>query len=140
MSKQEIREEMKESKATRRSRRVSGASSETRSTETVEGGPDGDRRHRESDPLRRRDSIVTSRRCSEGSRKGKNYSRCDTRKGDRAQVPIVENPAAGAGTLQGRGSRQEIPAHLYRAVAEILAYIYRLMKGRLPAHDSSDQP
>ena len=27
---------------------------------------------------------------------------------------------------------QEIPADLYRAVAEILAYIYRLMNGRLP--------
>ncbi len=26
---------------------------------------------------------------------------------------------------------QEIPAHLYRAVAEVLAYIYRLMGGRL---------
>jgi type III secretion system FlhB-like substrate exporter len=27
---------------------------------------------------------------------------------------------------------QEIPAHLYRAVAEILAYVYKLMSGRLP--------
>ena len=27
---------------------------------------------------------------------------------------------------------QEIPVHLYRAVAEILAYIYRLMNGRAP--------
>ena len=27
---------------------------------------------------------------------------------------------------------QEIPVHLYRAVAEILAYIYRLMNGRMP--------
>jgi type III secretion system FlhB-like substrate exporter len=28
---------------------------------------------------------------------------------------------------------QEIPGDLYRAVAEVLAYIYRLMHGRLPA-------
>jgi type III secretion system FlhB-like substrate exporter len=28
---------------------------------------------------------------------------------------------------------QEIPAQFYRAVAEILAYIHRLMNGRLPA-------
>jgi len=27
---------------------------------------------------------------------------------------------------------QEIPPHLYRAVAEILAYIYKLMHGKLP--------
>jgi flagellar biosynthetic protein FlhB len=27
---------------------------------------------------------------------------------------------------------QEIPPHLYRAVAEILAYIFRLMNGRMP--------
>ena len=27
---------------------------------------------------------------------------------------------------------QEIPAELYRAVAEILAYIFKLMNGRLP--------
>ena len=29
-------------------------------------------------------------------------------------------------------SGQEIPPHLYRAVAEILAYIFKLMNGRLP--------
>jgi type III secretion system FlhB-like substrate exporter len=27
---------------------------------------------------------------------------------------------------------QEIPPHLYRAVAEILAYIFKLMHGRRP--------
>ena len=27
---------------------------------------------------------------------------------------------------------QEIPPHLYRAVAEILAYIFKLMNGRMP--------
>ena len=27
---------------------------------------------------------------------------------------------------------QGIPAHLYRAVAEILAYIFKLMNGKLP--------
>jgi flagellar biosynthetic protein FlhB len=48
------------------------------------------------------------------------------------QVPIIENPPLARALYQNAEVGQEIPADLYRAVAEILAYIYRLMGGRLP--------
>jgi flagellar biosynthetic protein FlhB len=65
--------------------------------------------------------------------KGKNYLAARIRK--RAmdnQVPIVENPPLARALYSSVDVGQEIPSHLYRAVAEILAYIYRLMNGRLP--------
>ena len=48
------------------------------------------------------------------------------------QIPIVENKPLAQALYKNVEVGQEIPAHLYRAVAEILAYIYRLMqpKGR----------
>jgi len=48
------------------------------------------------------------------------------------QIPIVENKPLAQALYKSVDIGQEIPAHLYRAVAEILAYIYRLMhpKGR----------
>lgn len=49
------------------------------------------------------------------------------------EVPIIENPPLAQALYKSSDVGQEIPAHLYRAVAEILAYIYRLMGGRLPA-------
>jgi flagellar biosynthetic protein FlhB len=65
--------------------------------------------------------------------KGKNYlaQRIRTRAIEH-QVPIVENPPLARALYNSADVGQEIPAHLYRAVAEILAYIYRLMNGRLP--------
>ncbi len=45
-------------------------------------------------------------------------------------VPIVENPPLAHALYQSVDVGQEIPVHLYRAVAEILAYIHRLNKGR----------
>jgi flagellar biosynthesis protein FlhB len=48
------------------------------------------------------------------------------------QVPIVENPPLAQALYRSVDVGQEIPAHLYRAVAEILAYVYKLMNGRLP--------
>ncbi|MFB3776038.1 MAG: flagellar biosynthesis protein FlhB [Bryobacteraceae bacterium] len=48
------------------------------------------------------------------------------------QVPLFENPPLAQALYKTVKVGQEIPAHLYRAVAEILAYIYRLMNGRLP--------
>ncbi len=48
------------------------------------------------------------------------------------QVPVVENPPLAQALYKYCDVGREIPAHLYRAVAEILAYIYRLMNGRLP--------
>jgi flagellar biosynthetic protein FlhB len=43
------------------------------------------------------------------------------------QIPIVENPPLARALYQAADVGQEIPVNLYRAVAEVLAYIYRLM-------------
>jgi flagellar biosynthetic protein FlhB len=45
------------------------------------------------------------------------------------QVPIIENPPLAQALYKAVDVGQEIPPHLYRAVAEILAYIFKLMKG-----------
>jgi flagellar biosynthetic protein FlhB len=47
-------------------------------------------------------------------------------------VPIVENRPLAQALYKSVEVGQEIPPHLYRAVAEILAYIYRIMNGKLP--------
>lgn len=65
--------------------------------------------------------------------KGKNYLAQRIRKiAIENQVPIVENAPLAQALYKSVEVGQEIPADLYRAVAEILAYIYRLMGGRLP--------
>jgi flagellar biosynthetic protein FlhB len=65
--------------------------------------------------------------------KGKNYLALRIReRAIRHQVPVVENPPLAQALYKSAAVGQEIPAHLYRAVAEVLAYIYRLMNGRLP--------
>jgi flagellar biosynthesis protein FlhB len=46
------------------------------------------------------------------------------------QVPVVENKPLAQALYKHVEVGQEVPAHLYRAVAEILAYIYRLMQPR----------
>jgi len=46
------------------------------------------------------------------------------------QVPIVENPPLAQALYKAAEVGQEIPVQLYRAVAEILAYVYRMMRGR----------
>jgi len=48
------------------------------------------------------------------------------------QVPIIENPPLAQALYKSVEVGQEIPPHLYRAVAEVLAYIFKLMNGRLP--------
>ena len=64
--------------------------------------------------------------------KGKNYLALRIReKAIENQVPIIENPPLAQALYKSVEVGQEIPPHLYRAVAEILAYIYRLMNGRL---------
>ncbi len=64
--------------------------------------------------------------------KGKNYLAQRIRqRAVEHQVPIIENPPLAQALYRSVEVGQEIPAHLYRAVAEILAYIYRLMNGRL---------
>ena len=65
--------------------------------------------------------------------KGKNYLALRIRqKAIENQVPLIENPPLAQALYKSVEVGQEIPSHLYRAVAEILAYIYRLMGGRLP--------
>ena len=65
--------------------------------------------------------------------KGKNYWRCASgRRRIEHQVPIIENPPLAQALYKSVEVGQEIPPHLYRAVAEILAYIFKLMNGRLP--------
>jgi flagellar biosynthesis protein FlhB len=66
--------------------------------------------------------------------KGKNYLALRIRKKAlEHQVPLIENPPLAQALYKSVDVGQEIPAHLYKAVAEILAYIYRLMQGRMPA-------
>ncbi|HUA63508.1 MAG TPA: EscU/YscU/HrcU family type III secretion system export apparatus switch protein [Verrucomicrobiae bacterium] len=65
--------------------------------------------------------------------KGKNYLAHRIRQiAIENQVPIIENPPLAQALYKSVDVGQEIPAHLYRAVAEILAYIFKLMNGRLP--------
>ncbi len=65
--------------------------------------------------------------------KGKNYLALRIRTlAISHQVPIIENPPLARALYESAAVGQEIPGHLYRAVAEILAYIYKLMNGKLP--------
>jgi len=65
--------------------------------------------------------------------KGKNYLALRIREIAREhQVPIIENPPLAQALYKSVDVGQEIPPHLYRAVAEILAYIFKLMNGKLP--------
>jgi flagellar biosynthetic protein FlhB len=60
--------------------------------------------------------------------KGKNYLAARIRqRANENQVPIIENPPLAQALYKSVETGQEIPAHLYRAVAEILAYIFKLM-------------
>lgn len=63
--------------------------------------------------------------------KGKNYLalRIRQRAIDNG-VPLVENPPLAQALYKSVDVGREIPAHLYRAVAEVLAYIYKLTRGR----------
>jgi len=65
--------------------------------------------------------------------KGKNYLAQRIREIATAnEIPIVENPPLARALYAAVDVGQEIPPHLYRAVAEILAYLFRVMGGRLP--------
>jgi flagellar biosynthetic protein FlhB len=65
--------------------------------------------------------------------KGKNYLALRIRqKALFHDVPLIENPPLAQALYKSVEVGQEIPPHLYRAVAEILAYIFKLMNGRLP--------
>lgn len=63
--------------------------------------------------------------------KGKNYLALRIKEKALAhKVPVVENPPLAQALYKHVEVGQEIPAHLYRAVAEVLAYVFRLMGGR----------
>jgi flagellar biosynthetic protein FlhB len=63
--------------------------------------------------------------------KGKNYLAMRIRQiALEHEVPIVENQPLAQSLYKSADVGQEIPANLYRAVAEILAYIYKLMNMR----------
>ncbi len=60
--------------------------------------------------------------------KGKNYLALRIRKmATEHQIPIVENPPLAQGLYKAVEVGQEIPPEFYKAVAEILAYIHRLL-------------
>ena len=60
--------------------------------------------------------------------KGKNYLALRIRQiASDHEIPIVENQPLAQALYKSADVGQEIPAHLYRAVAEVLAYIYRVM-------------
>src|SRR6185369_8460292 len=66
--------------------------------------------------------------------KGKNYLALRIKqKAIDNQVPIIENAPLAQALYKSVDVGQEIPPHLYRAVAEILAYIYRLTNIRRPS-------
>jgi flagellar biosynthetic protein FlhB len=63
--------------------------------------------------------------------KGKNYLALRIRaRALEFGVPLIENPPLAQALYKSVEVGQHIPSHLYRAVAEILAYIYRLMGTR----------
>jgi flagellar biosynthesis protein FlhB len=63
--------------------------------------------------------------------KGKNYLALRIRaRALEFDVPLIENPPLAQALYKSVEVGQHIPPHLYRAVAEILAYIYRLMGSR----------
>jgi flagellar biosynthetic protein FlhB len=49
------------------------------------------------------------------------------------QIPIIENPPLARGLYQAADVGQAIPQEFYRAIAEILAYVYKLMGHKVPA-------
>jgi flagellar biosynthetic protein FlhB len=66
--------------------------------------------------------------------KGKNYLALRIRqKALENQIPLIENPPLAQGLYKSVDVGQEIPAHMYKAVAEVLAYIFKIMNGRRPA-------
>jgi flagellar biosynthetic protein FlhB len=63
--------------------------------------------------------------------KGKNYLALRIRqRAVEHGVPLVENPPLAQALYKSVDVGREIPPHLYRAVAEVLAYIYRLTRTR----------
>jgi flagellar biosynthetic protein FlhB len=63
--------------------------------------------------------------------KGKNYLALRIRqKATENQVPLIENPPLAQALYKSVDVGQEIPVEFYKAVAEVLAYIFKLMSRR----------
>jgi flagellar biosynthetic protein FlhB len=63
--------------------------------------------------------------------KGRNYLALRIRQlAVHHHVPLIENPPLAQALYKSVDVGQEIPPHLYRAVAEILAYVFRMMHRR----------
>lgn len=63
--------------------------------------------------------------------KGKNYlAQLIRERARQYEVPIMENKPLAQALYQAVGVGQEIPSHLYRAVAEVLAHIYKNLNRR----------
>jgi flagellar biosynthetic protein FlhB len=63
--------------------------------------------------------------------KGKNYlAQAIRKRAAEHDIPIIENKPLAEALYQSVDVGQEIPPHLYRAVAEVLAYIYRTLSRR----------
>ena len=63
--------------------------------------------------------------------KGKNYLALRIRQiALDHQIPIVENQPLAQALYKSADVGQEIPPHLYRAVAEVLVYIFKVVRGR----------
>jgi flagellar biosynthetic protein FlhB len=66
--------------------------------------------------------------------KGKNWLALRIRQvATQHQVPIIENPPLARALYSAAEVGRTIPPEFYKAVAEILAYIYRLMGRKMPA-------
>lgn len=130
MSKQEVREELKETEGNpqvklrirrlQRDARRRRMMDEVKTATAVVVNPThyavAIRYHHESMPA----PVVVA--------KGKNYLAQRIRaRALEHQIPLIENPPLAQALYKSVEVGQQIPAHLYRAVAEILAYIYRLM-------------
>lgn len=64
--------------------------------------------------------------------KGKNYLAARIRaRALEYDIPLIENPPLAQALYKSVEVGQQIPPHLYRAVAEILAYIYRMMGAKV---------
>ena len=57
-----------------------------------------------------------------------------------AGVPVVENPPLARALYRSVRVGREIPVELYRAVAELLAYVYRRYPGRRAGRDDEMEP
>jgi flagellar biosynthesis protein FlhB len=65
--------------------------------------------------------------------KGKNWLALRIRQlASEHDVPIIDNPPLARALYQGCEVGQAIPPDFYKAVAEVLAYIYRIMGRKLP--------